>query len=149
MIVWSHPLDLMVPHTISYLSFPLLIPFISHVKPTMMVQFWCSYSIHWNFIVVSDNVLTNCCLTARFNLTLTSTISSSSIAINIDRCYAFSLNSPNHITLKNWEHGFHHATDTTKSLVNRKKTKFQSSAKALYCITQMRYLLHNSLTLFL
>ena len=145
MIVGSHLVDHMVPHTISYISFPSLIPIISH---TMMVQFWCSYSGHWNLIVASDNVLANCYLTAWFNLTLMSTISSSSIVIYIDRCCEFSHNSPNYITLKNWEHAFHHAIDTIKSPVNRKKTKLQSSATTLYCITQIRYPLHSSLWLF-
>ena len=114
-----------------------------------MVQLWCSYSGHCKFIVTSDNVLANCCLKAWFyNLTLTSTISSSSIAVHIDRCCVFSLSSPNHIALKNYEHGSQHAIDTIKLPVNRKKTKRQSSTTALCIITQTRYPLHNSLWLF-
>ena len=46
----------------------------------VMVQIWCSYLGHCKFIVTSDIALANCCLKAWFNLTLTSTIFSSSIA---------------------------------------------------------------------
>ena len=38
---------------------------------------------------------------------------------------------------KNWKHGSHHAIDTIKSPVYRKKTKLKSSATTLYCITQV------------
>ena len=83
------------------------------------------------------------------NKLITLTISSSSIAIDTDSCRVISLNSPDHIALRRiHKQGCHNTIDTTKLPVNRKKTKFLSSATTLYCITRIDYPLHDPLWLF-